>query len=151
VLTEARAHCAGSCRHNPVATETSCWQRWARAVKSNGCQGRCARPALSRNFQIGFSGFLLGAGDVEDRAARAGSQGEVAERASDHALQSGADPHATAAAMAATGFVTKPIADQPCVPRSATAIIAPGRWLIWYKTYPLVAAQPSSALRSRVR
>lgn len=100
---------------------------------------------LSRNFQIGFLGPLLGAGDVEI-VLRAGSQGELLSALADHALDlvlTNTQPPRDAA----TGFVTKPIADQP-VSLIGHPNITPAPLSELVKTYPLVLPSHPSALRS---
>ena len=104
-----------------------------------------ALATLSRNFQIGFLGPLLGAGDVEI-VLRAGSQGELLSALADHALDlvlTNTQPPRDAA----TGFVTKPIADQP-VSLIGHRDIAPAPLADLVKTYPLVLPSHPSALRS---
>lgn len=104
-----------------------------------------ALATLSRNFQIGFLGPLLGAGDVEI-VLRAGSQGELLSALADHALDlvlTNTHPPRDAA----TGFVTKPIADQP-VSLIGHPDITPAPLPELVARYPLVLPSHPSALRS---
>lgn len=103
-----------------------------------------ALATLSRNFQIGFLGPLLGAGNVEI-VLRSGSQGELLAGLADHALDlvltNTAPPR-----DAATPFRSHPIADQ-AVSLVGHPNIAPAPLPALVAAYPLVLPSLPNALR----